>query len=648
MRGRHRPCTASPVYGGGSRRGTAPPAPRRHEPATATLHEGTTVCSRESSNRRWRNRDKPCFFFFFFFAAAAAAAVAAAAAASAVTAAAASLFLAEVTNKAQARGVVLLVRALRTHIAVITRNHAPPPAYDDRATYDPCPTRYHRARAWGQAMRRRPGWAKAVVGVAAAVVTATACLHDVAEGDQAFDPRAPAVLDDGLILGPVDWRDAASLAAGSTERRAADAAGYVFIPASSSRCSGFLIAPDVVMTNHHCVPDAAHAAGVVVNFLFETQWRREGVVRCERFIGADASLDYALVGCEGRPGDRFGTLELDDAVLTVGTTVTMLHQQCDWTTTPDCEPTKKLSPGTITAVGTDDVAHDADSLGGSSGGAIVRAGTTHVVAINKAHSVPDPTTGYRGANWGTPMSAIAPHLRAHFPDVLPACGALPPTDAVLDEDHPCVTLDGGAGVVAVEGSGYGGDLVRFATLVDASAAAAPGAEWRVRPVQPGQYRLSVFVDGAIPTTRHARYRVTRGTQTDVVEVDQAAVADAGFVVLGQFALDASHGARVRVDAVTGEAGAALVVDALRVEPIAVEPPPPPPCPRVRVTASSTLNVRPQPSTSQGALGTLRADEVVTRLESASGEVVQGNAQWHRIEKPGLTGWVSGAWTVCAP
>lgn len=498
-------------------------------------------------------------------------------------------------------------------------------------------------------MRRRLGSAVVTTCVAAMVGPAGACLHDVDGGDAAFDPGAPAVLDEGLIFGPVDWQEATSLPAGSVERRAANAAGYVYIPASSSRCSGFLIAPDVVMTNHHCVPDAAHAVGVVVNFQFETQWRQADVVSCQRFIGADAALDYALVGCEGRPGDRFGMLDLDDSALVANTAITMLHQQCDWTTTPECEPTKKLSPGVVTNVWAEDVAHRADSLGGSSGGAIVRAGTTSVVAINKSHALPDPAHGFAGSNYGTPMSAIVPHLRAHFPAVLPTCAPVPATGTVLDEDHPCLSLGAGPGLAAVEGAGHDGDLVRIDTLVEAVAATTTAsAEWRLRFAQAGEYRLWAFVDATVPTTQHARYRLTRGQQIDVVEVDQAAVAESGFVPLGTWAFDATTEARLRLDAITGEAGLVLVVDALRVEPIAITPPPPPPCPRVRVTASSTLNVRPQPDTTHGAVGTLRANEVVTRLQTANGEAVRGTAEWHRIEKPGLTGWVSAAWTVCAP
>ena len=349
-------------------------------------------------------------------------------------------------------------------------------------------------------MRRRLGSGLVTLWVAAGVVAAGACLHEVDGDAPGFDPREASVLDDGLIFGPVDWQEASSLPADSVERRAANAAGYVYVPARSSRCSGFLIAADVVMTNHHCVPDAASAAGVVVNFLFETEWRAADPVRCERFLGADQALDFALLGCEGRPGERFGVLELDEGALSTGTAIAMLHQQCDWTTTPDCEPTKKLSPGTVTRLWPTDVAHDADSLGGSSGGAILRAGTTRVVAINKSHSLPDPATGHLGANYGTPMSAIVPHLRAHFP-------------AVLAEAPPL---------------------------------------------------------------------------------------------------------------------------------------PPPTCPQLRVTAAATLNVRPQPDTTQPAMGTLQFDEVVARLQSASGERVRGTTEWHQIQKPGLTGWGSGAWTVCVP
>jgi hypothetical protein len=69
------------------------------------------------------------------------------------------------------------------------------------------------------------------------------------------------------------------------------------------------------------------------------------------------------------------------------------------------------------------------------------------------------------------------------------------------------------------------------------------------------------------------------------------------------------------------------------------------CPRVRVNADS-LNVRRDPNTSRAAIGSLSRDERVTRLSSTTGQSVNGNTRWYRIQKGSMTGYISGAYASC--
>jgi len=489
-------------------------------------------------------------------------------------------------------------------------------------------------------MRQR-AWALGMMLVAGC---ATELDDDVAADALVTD--ATAVLDQGVIVGPLDWQEAASLPAGAL-RTASRAAGYVSIPEMQSRCSGFLIGRDIVMTNHHCVPDASAAVGVTVNFTYETAWSDVGLFRCDQFIGANETLDYALVRCRGTPGDTHGSLAIDARALRPERAIALLHQQCDYFTNEACAPTKKVSPGKVTGIAGNRITHDADMLGGSSGGGIIDPTTGAVIAINNAH-VSRGTTGGRGTtNIGVPMSLIVPDIRARFPDVLgTACAKIPAAGRDLDEDDGCTTLGGDTRWWrAVEGAGADGDLAWTGTTTNS----APNnfARWTLDVEVAGTYDLSVWIDAATASAGGARYTVTSADGTTAVMLNQAAVTTSSFVSLGRFAFAPGRPGSVRVDDNTGVRGEQLVVDALRVRPVATTPPPPTAsCSRVRVVDTAALNVRRTPDTSQAPVGTLAGDEVVARLRTVTGASVRGTTAWYEIEKPGLRGYISSSYAAC--
>jgi hypothetical protein len=464
---------------------------------------------------------------------------------------------------------------------------------------------------------------------------------------EALVTDATAVLDQGVIVGDLDWQDAASLPAGVL-RTASRAAGYVSVPEMSSRCSGFLIGRDVVMTNHHCVPDASAAVGVVVNFTYETAWDQAGAVRCDQFIGASEALDYALLRCRGTPGDTFGSLAIDGRALATNRAIALLHQQCDYFTNEACAPTKKVSPGKVTAIAGNRITHDADMLGGSSGGGIIDPATGAVIAINNAHLTRGTTGGRGTTNIGVPMSLIVPDIEARFPGVLgSACAKIPAAGRDLDEDDGCTTLGGDTRWWrAIEGAGADGDLAWTGTTTNS----APNnfARWTLDVEVAGTWELSVFIDAATASAGGARYTVTSADGTTAVMLNQAAVTTSGFVSLGRFALAPGRPGSVRVDDNTGVRGEQLVVDALRVRPVTTTTPPPPTatCTRVRVVGTTALNVRRTPDTSQAAIGALAGDEVVARLRTVTGASVRGTTAWYEIEKPGLRGYISSSYATC--
>ena len=79
--------------------------------------------------------------------------------------------------------------------------------------------------------------------------------------------------------------------------------------------SGFLIATDLLMTNHHVLPAPEMAAGAVAEFNYQAAWggELEPVRRftCDpTFFHASKELDYAIVRLNGAPGDLYGFVNL--------------------------------------------------------------------------------------------------------------------------------------------------------------------------------------------------------------------------------------------------------------------------------------------------------------------------------------------------
>jgi hypothetical protein len=497
--------------------------------------------------------------------------------------------------------------------------------------------------------------------VFAALAGCTTELDEVGN-DLVMDPAA--VLDEGVIVGDLDW--VASTQLTGTVKTASLATGYVSIPQASARCSGFLIGRDVFMTNHHCISNDAMAFGVTVNFKYDTVWDESGVVRCDEFIGANQALDYALVRCKGNPGDTYGWLTLDPQALSTSDSIQLFHQQCDYNTTPDCAPTKKMSPGRVTSTTSmqNRITHDADMLGGSSGGAIVAANTTTVVAINNAHILEGTTNGRGTTNIGVPMSLIVPHIRANFPNALTsssapaapsapasACAAVPADGRVIDEDDGCVTLSGDAQWWrAVDGAGNGNDLVWTGTTNHAEGKNV--ADYAVNVASSGRYEVSVWIDVTYATATSARYAVSHDDGVSEVVVDQNAVTTSGWVALGAFNFTTGRTAGVQLADNTGIRSQQLVVDALAVVPVTSTTVPGTPsaveaCSLVAIDGVQALNVRAEPNTNNDPIAVLGVDDVVERTGSVEGQRVNGVSTWYAITtEDGVEGYIAAAYATC--
>ncbi len=255
-----------------------------------------------------------------------------------------------------------------------------------------------------------------------------------------------------VIVGSVNWQESTTLPEGSAERQNAMAVAYLSIPAEGTRCTGFLIAPDVIMTNQHCIPRAASANGVRAYFHREAgSTVNDNGVACATFLGNDASLDFALLQCTGTPGDTYGVLELQATSLAKDAQVYVIHQNCDYYTNPSCDPTKKYSPGKITSTG-GEFGHDSDTLGGSSGSPLFSR-TSHAVVGLHHVGLSNDGNGRGTENRAVRMTNILNALATRYPGLAlgartPAQQPTEPTPASADMYEPNDAFQGAVQVQA--------------------------------------------------------------------------------------------------------------------------------------------------------------------------------------------------------
>jgi hypothetical protein len=241
-----------------------------------------------------------------------------------------------------------------------------------------------------------------------------------------------------FVIGGVDWRDTTRLGTNNPARQASRAVGLLRLPTNGFRCTAFLVAPDVVMTNHHCAsgPEEARDAAVTFDHEAGTSVEEREWFRCATFLGADDALDFALLRCESvdghRPGERHGVVQLTDQVPDPGAPLYMIHQNCDYFSEPDCDYTKKYSPGIELALDGSRLLHTCDGLGGSSGAPVFDHASHRVVALHRG-GYGDPETGRGEHNQATLARDVLAAIESDFPGVLGdgrgadgSIGVLPP------------------------------------------------------------------------------------------------------------------------------------------------------------------------------------------------------------------------------
>jgi len=222
-----------------------------------------------------------------------------------------------------------------------------------------------------------------------AVGTLTACGMEQPPDVPDVEANEPlASQESNVIVGSVNWVSATTLS--GTQRTRSLAVGYLSIPAVSSRCTAWLVSPDVLITNNHCIGSASQAVGARASFNYEDGVASGSRVwyNCDTFIKTWSTDDMTAVRCSATngqlPGNVYGWLTVSSTNAATNASIYVVHQNCDYYTTSGCSPTKKSSPGVVKNANysTTDLSYDADTLGGSSGSPVLSASTHQVVGLH--------------------------------------------------------------------------------------------------------------------------------------------------------------------------------------------------------------------------------------------------------------------------
>lgn len=212
-----------------------------------------------------------------------------------------------------------------------------------------------------------------------------------------------------VIIGDNTWYPSSQI---TDKMMKANAQATVYVRMSASRCTGFLVGEDTIMTNNHCIGNASQAQGVYVRFDWLSNNGSYKQYTCDEFIGTNSALDFTLVKCKGSPGKYHPQVVLGSYQGKSGYPIYLPHQNCDYYSSPSCLPTQKLSTGKLTGYSSTQVEHNADTLGGSSGSPIFDSESHKVVAI---HNAGMNTSGGGGTNFGIQMYRIVDYIKDYFP-----------------------------------------------------------------------------------------------------------------------------------------------------------------------------------------------------------------------------------------
>lgn len=241
--------------------------------------------------------------------------------------------------------------------------------------------------------------------------------------------KGPLPEQNKAVIGAANFEKVRSLPASSVEFQAAQKVAELQIDlgADNSACSGFLVGPDVLLTNHHCVVNEGvkinpEKIEVYMDYLQESDLGPKAA-NGSAIIKMNEDLDYALIRLTHPIGNKYGWLSLKRE--TAASAVMVVQHPRARSKEISRQDSKVLGKNTVL------IHYHADTEAGSSGSPVFEAGGDQVIAL---HHVGNTALQY---NEGILMSAIYPEIKQWVPERAGAPGqavspATPKIDPAID------------------------------------------------------------------------------------------------------------------------------------------------------------------------------------------------------------------------
>ena len=183
--------------------------------------------------------------------------------------------------------------------------------------------------------------------------------------------------------------------------------------------TGFLIAPDLLLTNNHVIPSLVEA--VNTEYSFNYQLGHDGKLleitpaqaAKDGHFHTDTSLDYTVVQLANAPGDAFGYLRLTSKVASKDDRVAIIQHPGGHL--------KKISMQNnfVSYSDSQTIQYTTTTLPGSSGSPVLNDDFEVIAIHHSGGLLPEPNTGRRYlCNAGTTMAAILSNLKSNAPTIL--------------------------------------------------------------------------------------------------------------------------------------------------------------------------------------------------------------------------------------
>ena len=233
-----------------------------------------------------------------------------------------------------------------------------------------------------------------------------------------------------VIIGSPDFEKMRDLPKESQDYQLGRKVGWILTPQRNNpgrywACTGFLVGPDLFMTNHHCLHDDFGLLSLDGTLIFMDYYQDRDVnptfggitTRVSGIVKMDKKKDYALLRLNKSIGDTYGWLELDTT-----TNADDFSQSVKIISHPQSRSKEIVRHNSqILALAPAARAdfpyillHLADTQGGSSGSPVFLRDGTGVIAIHHS-GVSNQLTGEPLYNVGSLMSHIVPEIRQYLP-----------------------------------------------------------------------------------------------------------------------------------------------------------------------------------------------------------------------------------------